>query len=155
MPAEERQQFVEKVWSPLETIAKHLAVERSRFTGHGKSDIAATRYQETLLDSKDEVKLFQLNNDSTGLNHKDNPETITVPSNHKSSIEEDYASTEKYELEAQKLVGTTTQSECEDCETTVITKETELKEKHSGDNLKDIDTVDGFKQFSDSVSKSN
>ncbi|XP_076754809.1 uncharacterized protein LOC143425692 [Xylocopa sonorina] len=146
---EERQQFVQKVWTPLETIAKHLAVQRSKFMDE-ESNSAATRYQETVLDSKDEGKIFEQS-------HRDNPEaTVTVPSNHKSSIDDDYASTEKYDFDAQKIVGTTTttiESECEDCNTTVISTEMRANETEIIDNSKDIDTIEGFKQFSDSVLK--
>ncbi|XP_050485602.1 uncharacterized protein LOC126871164 [Bombus huntii] len=155
MAPEDRQQFVDKVWSPLETIAKHLAVEQSKFIDQDneRSNLAATRYQETFLDNKDEVKRLQKTNDFSRLSENENPdETITVPPNHKSSIEEDYASTEKYEFEAQKIVETTTESESNDCNTTVISKETKINKTETIDNLKDIDTVEGFKQFNDSVS---
>lgn len=155
MAPEDRQQFVDKVWSPLETIAKHLVVEQSKFIDQNneRSNLAATRYQETSLDNKDEVKRLQKTNDFSRLSENENPdETITVPPNHKSSIEEDYASTEKYEFEAQKIVETTTESESNDCNTTVISKETKINKTETIDNSKDIDTVEGFKQFNDSVS---
>lgn len=156
MAPEERQQFVDKVWSPLETIAKHLAVEQSKFVDDKDTNFAATRYQETVLDDKDEVKKFRQINDSA--ESSDNPgETSTIkskfPFNHKSNIEEDYASTEKYEVDAQKIVATTIENECDDCSgTTVISKKTNSNETESIDQLKDIDTIEGFTKFSDSIS---
>lgn len=151
----ERQEFVKKVWTPLETIAKHLAVERSKYMEEeGGPDLAATRYQETLLDNKDEGVKYQQENDPLGSSFDDPEKAFTVPPNHKSTIEDDYASTEKYEFEAQKIVGTTTESECDDY-TTVIPEEATTKATKSGDVSKDIDTDEGFKRFSDSVSRSN
>ena len=118
MAPEERQQFVDKVWSPLETMKK---------------------LQET--------------RDPAELNKNENPdESITVPPNHKSNADEDYASTEKYSLDAQKIVGTTTESECDDCRTTIVSKEMKVNDTESNEDLKDIDTVEGFKRFDDSVS---
>lgn len=157
MAPEERQQFVDKVWSPLETIAKHLAVEQSKFVDDNKdANFASTQYQETVLDDEDEVKKLRRINDS--VESSDNPgETSTikskVPSNHKSNVEEDYASTEKYEIDAKKIVATTAENECDDCSsTTVISKETSINETESIDQLKDIDTIEGFTKFSDNVS---
>lgn len=157
MAPEERQQFVDKVWSPLETIAKHLAVEQSKFVDDKDTNFAATRYQETVLDDKDEATKFRQINDSA--ESSGNPgETSTiksfkVSSNHKSNIEEDYASTEKFEVDAKKIVATTIENECDDCSsTTVISKETNINETESIDQLKDIDTVEGFTKFSDSIS---
>lgn len=154
MAPEERQQFVDKVWSPLETIAKHLAVEQSKFVDDKDTNFPSTRYQETVLDDKDEVKKLRRINDSAESN--DNPGEIStikskVPSNHKSNVEEDYASTEKYEIDAKKIVATTAENECDDCDsTTVISKE--INETESIDQLKDIDTIEGFTKFSDNVS---
>ena len=153
MAPEERQQFVDKVWSPLETIAKHLAVEQSKFINNDGSNFATTRYQETRLDDKDEMKKLQETRDPAELNKNENPdESITVPPNHKSNADEDYASTEKYSLDAQKIVGTTTESECDDCRTTIVSKEMKVNDTESNEDLKDIDTVEGFKRFDDSVS---
>lgn len=153
MAPEERRQFVDKVWSPLETIAKHLAVEQSKFTGTEKPNDAATRYQETLLDAKDEEAKHQTIHHLKQSQDDEQEEAITVLSNHKSSNEEDYASTEKYDYEAQKIVGTTTESECDDCVgTTTVSKVTNVNKTKSNDDSRDIDTVEGFKQFSDSVS---
>lgn len=157
MPPEERQQFVDKVWSPLETIAKHLAVEQSKFVDDKDTNFAATRYQETVLDDKDEVTKFRQINDSA--ESSDNPgEASTIrsklPSNHRSNIEEDYASTEKYEVDAKKIVATTIENECDDCSsTTVISKEiSNINETESIDQLKSIDTIEGFTKFNDSIS---
>ncbi|XP_043523508.1 uncharacterized protein LOC122535769 [Frieseomelitta varia] len=153
MAPEERQQFVDKVWSPLETIAKHLAVEQSKFINNEGSNFATTRYQETHLDDKDEMKKLQETHDHPELNKNENPdESITVPPNHKSNADEDYASTEKYALDAQKIVGTTTESERDDCRTTIVSKEMKVNDTESNEDLKDIDTVEGFKRFDDSVS---
>ena len=152
MEPEERQQFVDKVWSPLETIAKHLAVEQSKFIDNEGSNFATNRYQETRLDDKDEVGKLQETHNPPELNKNENSdESITVPPNHKSSADEDYASTEKYSLDAQKIVGTTTESECDDCKTTVVSKEMKVNDTESIEDLKDIDTVEGFKRFDDSV----
>lgn len=158
MPPEERQQFVDKVWSPLETIAKHLAVEQSKFVDDKDTNFAATRYQETVLDDKDEVTKFRQINDSA--ESSDNPgEASTIrsklPSNHRSNIEEDYASTEKYEVDAKKIVATTIENECDDCSSTtaVISKEiSNINETESIDQLKSIDTIEGFTKFNDSIS---
>lgn len=156
MAPEDRQQFVNKVWTPLETIAKHLAVERSKQAE--EEGLAATRYQESSLDNKNEETKFQGMNDPSEPNvdnSKEAKEITTIPSNHKSSAEKDYASTEKYEFEAQKIVRTTTEDEREhdDSNTTVIPNETTVNGTTSTDLSKDIDTVEGFKRFSDSVSK--
>ncbi|OAD57756.1 hypothetical protein WN48_01451 [Eufriesea mexicana] len=152
MAPDERRQFVDKVWSPLETIAKHLAVEQSKFMDTEKPNDAATRYQETLLDNKDEEAKHETIHPLKQSLDDDQEEAITVLSNHKSSNEEDYASTEKYDYEAQRIVATTTESECDDCGTTTISKVTNVNKTKSNDDSKDIDTVEGFKQFSDSVS---
>ncbi|CAK9831608.1 hypothetical protein ANTRET_LOCUS8571 [Anthophora retusa] len=153
MVPEERQQFMNKVWSPLETIAKHLAVERSKFTDNeDEPNLASNRYQETLLDNKEEETKIQPEDNSSI--HKENPEeSITGSFNYKSNLDEDYASTEKYEFEAQKIIATTTENECEDCTTTIISKETKVNDTTTIDFSKDIDTLEGFKKFSDSVSK--
>ncbi|KOC64244.1 hypothetical protein WH47_12546 [Habropoda laboriosa] len=153
MVPEDRQKFMDKIWSPLETIAKHLAVEQSKFTNNEvEPNLASNRYQETLLDNKDEAKKIHPETDCS--NQHDNPEdSITDPFNHKSSLEEDYASTEKYDFEAQKIVATTTENECEDCSTTIVSKEMKVNETGSTSVSKDIDTLEGFKQFSDSVAK--
>ncbi|XP_076642242.1 uncharacterized protein LOC143353063 [Halictus rubicundus] len=149
MDAEDRQQFVNKVWTPLETIAKHLAVERSKFTeNESPVGFASSRYQETVLDGKDEKK-----KDSSGINADDPKKPATVPPNHKSSVEEDYASTEKYEYEALKIVGTTTtESENEEI-TTILPETTTLNETKRDDAAKDLDTIEGFKRFAETVSK--
>ncbi|XP_076618902.1 uncharacterized protein LOC143340609 [Colletes latitarsis] len=158
MPPQERQQFMHKVWSPLETIAKHLAVEQSKFMqSEGPFGLATNRYQETPLDNKEEETKFQQVNVSSEPSGDHTEETVTVPSNHKLSVEDDYASTEKYDIEAQKIVGTTTedQSQKEDCNTTVIPSETIVNETKNEDVTKDIDSIEGFKRFSDSVSKTH
>ncbi|XP_078050710.1 uncharacterized protein LOC144477118 [Augochlora pura] len=146
MDTDDRQQFVNKVWTPLETIAKHLAVERSKHTDNDSpSGFVASRYQETVLDAKDETKKgLRGNNDDSG-------KAATVPANHKSSVEEDYASTEKYEYEAMKIVGTTTENNIEDV-TTIIPETTTIKETNTVDVIKDLDTVEGFKRFAETVS---
>ncbi|XP_029041755.1 uncharacterized protein LOC114875528 [Osmia bicornis bicornis] len=149
MDPEEQQQFVNKVWSPLETIAKHLAVERSKFVDNEMEDnLASIRYQETTLDNENETRKFDQMNDSSSQND-------SIPSNHKSIIEEDFGSTEKYEYEAQKIVGTTTESKCDDCNTTISLDETTTNETKSAEVSKDVDTIEGFKRFSDSISKTN
>ncbi|XP_076382363.1 uncharacterized protein LOC117225804 [Megalopta genalis] len=143
MDPEDQQQFVNKVWTPIETIAKHLAVARSKHVeNESPSGFVASRYQETVLDGKEETK-----NASTD----DSEKPVTVPANHKSSVEEDYASTEKYEYEAMKIVGTTVENEVEDV-TTVIPETTTVKEVKSEDVTKDLDTVEGFKRFAETVS---
>ncbi|XP_017888602.1 uncharacterized protein LOC108630049 [Ceratina calcarata] len=145
---EERQQFVEKVWSPLETIAKHLAVERSKFMENEEENLAATRYEESTLGSSDEGKTS-----GQAESIKANQEPINVPLNHKSSIEDDYASTENYEYQAQKFIQTTTDDKCDDTTTTTTTLNEATVVKNENADSKDIDTVEGFKEFSDSVSK--
>nr|XP_031841336.1 uncharacterized protein LOC116430855 [Nomia melanderi] len=150
MGPEDRQQFVNKVWSPLETIAKHLAVERSKYDS--PISLASSRYQETVLENKDDGK-YEKRKNPPGTNTDNPEETVTLPSNHKSSIEEDYASTEKYEYEALKIVGTTTESEKEDSTTLMPIETTTTNETNSIDIAKDVDTIEGFKRFVDTVSK--
>ncbi|XP_076240734.1 uncharacterized protein LOC143183159 [Calliopsis andreniformis] len=150
---EERQQFASKVWSPLETIAKHLAVERSKLAEEEETGSPVTRYQETPLDIKNEGIQFQETNGPSASSDDSSGETITVPSNHKSSVEEDYASTEKYEFEAQKIVGTTVANKYEDSNTTILPIQTTTNRTEKIDHPKNIDTIEGFKEFSDSISK--
>ncbi|XP_076394639.1 uncharacterized protein LOC100879805 [Megachile rotundata] len=150
MEPAEQQQFVNKVWSPLETIAKHIAVERSKFVNNEMEDtLASNRYQETILDAENETKKFEQTNDSSSLND-------SVPFNHKPILEEDYANTDKYEFEAQKIVATTTENECVDCDTTVALEETTTNDSKNAEEIsKDVDTIEGFKRFSDSISGTN
>ncbi|XP_054001991.1 uncharacterized protein LOC128888851 [Hylaeus anthracinus] len=158
MAPEDRQQFMHKVWSPLETIAKHLAVEQSKFMQNETPlGSAATRYQEIPLDNKEEESKFRQVNVSSESTGDRVEETATVPFNHKSSVEDDYASTEKFEFEAQRIVGTTTEDENpkEDYNTTLIPNETTVNTTTSEEVTKDVDTIDGFKRFSDSVSKTS
>lgn len=159
MGTEERQQFAKKIMTPLESIAKHLtdhsAIEEAKFEENRNSDTTSslplTRYQEINLDDKKEK------NDGLGMdddseayvdpyNEDDgvNKEDITVPSNHKVSVDEDYASTEKYEIDAQKLI-VTTEKDCANCDnTTTMIDGPKADTNNKGIDLsEDTDTTEG------------
>lgn len=119
MGTQERQKFVKKIMSPLESIAKHLtdhsAIEESKFDKNQNSEttsIPITRYHEMNLDDKQKKNEdLVLNNDSEVYSDLNNDDSIigdtTILSNHKLSLDEDYASTEKYEVNAQKMIMST------------------------------------------------
>ncbi|XP_029168049.1 uncharacterized protein LOC114938324 [Nylanderia fulva] len=118
MGTQERQQFANKIMSPLESIAKHLtdhsAIEESKFEESQNSETTSmpiTRYHEMNLEEKREKNGDLVLNNSESDIYSDNDDSIvgdtTMFSNHKISLDEDYASTEKYEINAQKMIMST------------------------------------------------
>ncbi|XP_067204577.1 uncharacterized protein [Linepithema humile] len=124
MAPEERQQFAKKIITPLESIAKHLtdhsAIEESKFEENQNSEATSlplTRYQELNLDEKNEKNGdLVLDNDSEAYLDLDSDvdsikRDTTISPNHKLIIDDDYASTEKYETDAHKIM--TTEKDCD------------------------------------------
>ncbi|XP_014606012.1 PREDICTED: uncharacterized protein LOC106787828 [Polistes canadensis] len=148
MGPEERQEMVKKIMTPLESIAKHLtdhsSIENSKQEEDQEDEeivLPTTHLQEKVLTIKDE-KNANDTDDRTELS-----ESSIIPSNHKSSLEEDYASTEKYEYEAQKIIVTTTSTtainnEYSNRENTTTTENTKIINIST-----DIDTLEGFERF--------
>jgi hydroxyacyl-ACP dehydratase HTD2-like protein with hotdog domain len=163
MEPEERQQFAKKIMSPLESMAQHLSVhsalEESNFGEDGNSEATSlplTRYREMNLDDKNEnYRSLMLNDDSEVYADKDDSVEgkTTVPPNHKLSIDEDYASTEKYETDMKRII-VTTESDCANCDKTTLIS-LEANANGSVDLSKDIDTVEGFQRFSRGLSRSD
>jgi len=129
MAPEEQQQFAKKIMTPLESIAKHLtdhsAIEESKFEEDQSSEATSlplTRYQELNLDEKDEKNGdLVLDNDSEAYLDLDSDNDgiqrdTTISPNHKLMIDDDYASTEKYETDVYKVMVTTEK----DCDSTTI-----------------------------------
>lgn len=155
MGTQERQQFAKKIMSPLESIAKHLtdhsAIEESKFAENQNSETTSTpitRYHEMNLDDKREKNGdFALNNDSEIYSDLDSDDTIvgdtTVLSNHKLSLDEDYASTEKYEINAQKMIMSTERNFA-NCDNETVIDSSKVNEDKSIDFSKDIDTTKEF-----------
>ncbi|KMQ91843.1 hypothetical protein RF55_8244 [Lasius niger] len=155
MGTQERQQFAKKIMSPLESIAKHLtdhsAIEESKFEENQKSEttsIPITRYHEMSLDDKHGKNGdLVLNNESEIYSDLDNDDSIvgdtTVLSNHKLSLDEDYASTEKYEINAQKMIMST-EKNFVNCDNATVLDCRKANEDKSVDLSKDIDTIEGF-----------
>ncbi|XP_050455840.1 uncharacterized protein LOC126853832 isoform X1 [Cataglyphis hispanica] len=148
MGTQERQQFAKKIMSPLESIAKHLtdhsAIEESKFEENQNSETTSTpitRYHEINLDDKREKNGdFALNNDSEIYSDLDSDDTIvgdtTVFSNHKLSLDEDYASTEKYEINAQKMIMST-EKNFANCDNETVIDSSRVNEDKSIDFSKD------------------
>lgn len=163
MGLEERRQFAKKIMTPLESIAKHLtdhsAIEESKLDENENSKLSSvpmTRYHELNLDDKDErdEDLILANDSKAYPDNEDDSaeENATVPSNHKLNADEDYSSsTEKYETDAQKATMSTTNN-CANCDNTMKIDSPEINMNKSVDRLKDIDTIEGFQRFSDSLS---
>ncbi|EZA52548.1 uncharacterized protein LOC105281852 [Ooceraea biroi] len=162
MGPDERQQFAKKIMSPLESIAKHLtvhsALEESKFEERNSEEInlPLARYQEINLDNKNEnSRSLVLDDDSEvypDSNNEDSVERETiVPSNHKLSIDEDYASTEKYEIDAQKII-VTTEKDCANCDSTKAIDNSKASVNGSIDLSKDIE---GFQRFSHGLLRSD
>lgn len=167
MRPEERLQFAKKIMLPLEAIAEHLSdhsmVEESKFEGNENLDttnLSLTRYQDTSLDHKkeDEESPLLHNNPETDLDmnsHDDaNEEEITARWNHKLNIDDDYASTEKYEIESQKII-VTTENNCTNCNGTMMTNSLKNNRNGSVDFSKDIDTVEKLQRFNDAFLQLN
>ncbi|EGI61956.1 PREDICTED: uncharacterized protein LOC105149633 [Acromyrmex echinatior] len=152
MKLEERQEFAKKIMSPLESITKHLTdhstVEESKFIENKNSDITSfpiSRYHEMSLDEKNErdEDLVPNNNSeiySDLVNNDGIIEDSIVPFNHKLSIDEDYVSTENYEINAQKLIGTT-EKDCANCNNATMIGRPKANTNKSVNLLKDIDIV--------------
>lgn len=152
MGTQERQKFVKKIMSPLESIAKHLtdhsAIEESKFDENQNSETTSlpiTRYHEMNLNDKQKKNEdLVLNNDSEvypDLNNDDSIIGDTILSNHKLSPDEDYASTEKYEVNAQKMMMTEKNFANYDNATAIDNLKTENK---SIDFSKGIDVTERF-----------
>lgn len=153
MGTQERQQFTKKIMSPFESIAKHLTdhstIEESKFDENQNTEttsMSITRYHEMNLDNKQKNGDFILNNDSeiySDLNNDDGiVEDTTILSNHKLSLDEDYASTEKYEINAQKMIMST-EKNFANCHNTTVIDNPKAEEK-SIDFSKGIDATKRF-----------
>lgn len=136
--------------SPLESIAKHLtdhsAIEESKFENQNSetTSIPITRYHEMNLNDKQKNGDLMLNNDSEIYSDPNNDDSgivgdTTILSNHKLILDEDYTSTEKYEMNAQKMIMSTEKNfvNCDD--TTII--DNSKAEKKSIDFSKGIDAT--------------
>jgi len=162
MGPEERQQFAKKIMSPLESMAQHVSVHsalrgESNFGEDRNSEAVSlplTRYREMNLDDKNENDRSLVSNDDLEVytDRESVEEKTTVPPNHKLNIDEDYASTEKYETDMERII-VTTESDCPNCDKTTIDN-SEANANGSIDLSKDIDTVEGFQRFS-GLSRSN
>lgn len=154
MEPEEQQEFAKKIMFPLESITKHLtdhsAIEESKFIENKNSDIASlpiSRYHEMSLDEKNERDLVPDNGPEiySDLVNDDTVADSIVPRNHKLSIDEDYASMENDEINAQKLI-VTTEKDCANCATMIDRPKANTNK--SIDLLKNIDIVEGSQRFS-------
>lgn len=152
MGTQERQQFAKKIMSPLESIAKHLtdhsAIEESKFENQNSetTSISITRYHEMNLDDKQKNGDLMLNNDSeiySDLNNGGIVGDTTILSNHKLILDEDYTSTEKYEINAQKMIMSTEKNFL-NCDNTTIIDNNSKAEKKSIDFSKGIDATEAF-----------
>lgn len=149
--------------SPLESIAKHLtdhsAIEESKFDENENSRTTSsplTRYHESSLDDKDEkdrgFALDKVPAYSDADNEDDGvEENVTVPSNHKLSVDEDYASAEKYESDAHEVIMPVEKDCANRDSTTTMIDNSKMNAKNNVDISKDIDTVEGFQRFSDGL----
>jgi len=164
MGPEERQQFAEKIMSPLESMAQHLSVqsalEESNFEENGNSEASSLplmQHREINLDDKSENhRSLELNDDSQVYVDKDDSveKKTTVPPNHKLNMDEDYASTEKYETDMQRII-VSTKSDCANCDSTTLIDSSEANANDSIDPSKDIDTVEGFQRFNRGLLRSD
>ncbi|XP_066594949.1 uncharacterized protein [Prorops nasuta] len=135
MMPEERQQLMDKIMSPIDSIAKHLRdqanIEESKQDEPETNTEALTRYQESPIDER------------TIKTDTNNSEEAIVPLNHRRTDEE-------YKHESQKM---TTEENCLDCDEPITASndsQMNINEKTSID-AKDIDTIEGFDRFSDSL----
>lgn len=155
MEPEEREQIIEKIMTPLESIAKHItdysSIENSKQDENEEDEVTAlpvTRLQEKVLMIKDEK-----NANETIDRTEPYGGSLVVPSNHKSSLDEDYASTEKYEYEAQKNILTTTMTttmttDGDNPKNTTMFEDNSTTEKNRIiDPSTDVDTLEGFERF--------
>ncbi|XP_043666911.1 uncharacterized protein LOC122628567 [Vespula pensylvanica] len=165
---EEREHIIEKIMTPLESIAKHItdhsSIENSKQDENEEEDevtaLPVTRLQEKVLMIKDEKNANETI-DQTELYGG----SIIIPSNHKSSLEEDYASTEKYEYEVQKSIVTTTTTmttmtttttDGDNRENTTMLEDNSTTEKNKIIDLStDIDTLEGFERFDRGFTRTN
>ncbi|XP_014477576.1 PREDICTED: uncharacterized protein LOC106746001 [Dinoponera quadriceps] len=154
MGLEEQQQFAKKIMSPLESIAKHLTdhstIEESDDENPETTHLPLTRYHEINLDEKDDG--LELDKDSENYPDSDRAEeNVTVPLNHKIT-DEDYASTEKFDL--QKTTESTTKDSA-NCDNAKSIDGPKSNASKSVDFSKDVDTVEGFQRFSDGLLRSD
>ncbi|KAL0099049.1 hypothetical protein PUN28_020238 [Cardiocondyla obscurior] len=158
MEPEERQEFAKKIMSPLESITKqltdHSAIEESRAAENENTETTSlplTRYHEMTLDDKNEkARSFQLDdseNYSDLVSSYGTAEDAAVPFNHKLNIDEDYASTEKYEINAQQMIMTT-EKDCANCANSTMNNNSKASANKSIDFLKDIDITEGSQRVS-------
>ncbi|XP_072764591.1 uncharacterized protein [Anoplolepis gracilipes] len=154
MGTQERQQFAKKIISPLESIAKHLTdhstIEEAKFEENQNSETTSmpiTRYHEMNLDEKQEKNGdLMLNNDSEIYSDLDNDDSIvdtTVLSNHKLSLDEDYASTEKFEINAEKLI-LRTEKNFANCDNATVIDSPKANKAKTVDLSKDVITTEGL-----------
>ncbi|XP_011696411.1 PREDICTED: uncharacterized protein LOC105455061 [Wasmannia auropunctata] len=159
MEPEERQEFANKIMSPLESITKHLtdhsAIEESKLADNQNTETTSlpiTRYHEMSLDEKNEKEgdLVLDNNPeaySDLFNDDDTVQDPIVHSNHKSNIGVDYTSTQKYDINAQKMI-VSTEKDCANCDNTTTIDIPKANANGSIVLSKDIDTVEGSQRFS-------
>ncbi|EFN75121.1 uncharacterized protein LOC105191640 isoform X2 [Harpegnathos saltator] len=167
MGLKERQEFAEKIMSPLESIAKHLtdhsAIEQSKFEENENpetTNLPLTRYHEINLDDKDEKDGdLEINKDSETYPDPSSEggrveENVTVPSNHKLNVDEDYTSTKKFEVDLQKTMKFV-KNDCANCDNATAIDDPKTSANKSADLSKDVDTVEGFQRFSDGLLRSD
>lgn len=169
MGPEERQQFAKKIMTPLESIAKHLtdhsAIEESKYEENENpkiSNLPLTRYHEISLNDKDEQdggleldKDLEIRETYPDPDNEDDraEENVTVPLNHKIDTDEEYADTEKYEIDLQKTTEPT-KNDYANCNNATIIDSPETKANISVDLSKDVDTIEGFQRFSEGLLRS-
>lgn len=160
MEPDERQQFAKKIMTPLESIAKHLtvqsALDESKIEEDGNleaTSLPLRRYHEISLDDRDENdrRSLVLDNDSEVYPNSNNEEgsverAAIVPPNHKLSIDEDYASTEKYETDVQKIM-LTTERDCVNCDSTTVIGSPKANVNNSVDLSQDMDTIEEYQRY--------
>lgn len=158
MEPEKRQEFAKKIMSPLESIAKHLtdhfAIEESKFEENRNletTSLPITRYHEMNLDDKNEKEDDLVDNDPdiyTDLVSSDGTVGDTIASlNHKLSVDEDYASTEKYKINAQEMI-VTTEKDCAYCNNATMMDSPKANANKNIDLSKDINIIEGSQRFS-------
>lgn len=153
--------------SPLESIAKHLTdhstIEESKFEENENleaTSLPLTRYHEISLDDKDEKNDgLELDRNSETYPDLDNEEDhaeedVTMPSNHKVTVDEDYASTEKFDIDLQKTTEST-KNDCANCGNATAIDGPRTNATKSVDLSKDVDTIEGFQRFSDGLLRSD
>lgn len=157
MEPEERQEFAKNIMTPLESITKHLtdhsAIEESKLRKNQDSETTSlpiTRYHEMTLDDrngKEEDLLDDSENYSDLINSDGTVGDAAVSPNRKLSVDEDYSSTEKYEINAQKII-VTTEKDCANYDNTTMIDSPKTNANKSIDLSKDADIIEGSQRFS-------